>query len=715
MRQPLQRTGTWLMVLLLLLPAATLAARERTGSICGIVVDKLGNGLIRANVFLMDESGTTLLDSTLTDIEGRFLFPGLFPETYQLRAERTGFQPAALGPVAAESGRMATAPFVLRHSPEPPPSDAAGVAPVMNDSVHQASIQPARQSGLEDTPEPEGTLAETLAGVNRDALKALDRPGALIPDPGDQPSRPPGMAGQTGINGDLMIAGIGSGAAGDQSILMASLAGRTLGPTRWTVELTRENNPSLFSSGLGGPLLWRVVRTESAAFELSSMPLSDIGTRLPEQTFRLELAERFTSEDPRNGPGFRSVGAEWDRTMGGGRNELGLDLFYARGSGADGSAIAERSGPAHGSRDQATLLLLGGRIRSQWAATHELLLHWRHGSLSGNPAYLPFSTTDGMPGAPGGFITPLAEGWETVINGSDRWEAFDPLHLLCNMEYRIAGGESSTRLVRPSMGLVYAPFDRMSVTSSVGLALRSSNHNDPTEDGDASFKAVNDNPSRQRHNGLEYGVSLEQGFGLGYNLELDLSVEDVQPPSITGFDPSAAFGPAAGGMILLADGGTARKREMRLSLSKQFGTLLASSLGTSFLDGSGDILALAAVPSDDNRWADTLGGTNRVRGVSGHFDTFLPTMGTGILVTFHHLSNTEAGLQERNHSAAGDITGLDVGLRQRILSTAGLDLQLLMAISGLAFNEHSFHGVVDSLIGEESPYRRIVGGLRVHF
>lgn len=716
MRQPLQRTSTLLMVLVLLLPAAALAARERTSTICGIVVDEAGRGLIRASVFLMDKSGTTLLDSTLTDSEGGFQFNDLFPENYQLRAERPGFQPAGFGPLATESGQMATAPFVLRRSPEPPSAaiDENGVVPVEDVSIRQAAVRPARQPAPEGSPEPEGTLAETLAGVNRDALKSMDRPDGLIPDSG-YPGRSPGLAGQTGLSGDLMVATAGSEAAGDQSMMMARLAGRALGPTRWTVELTRENNPSLFSPGLGGPLLWRVVRTESAAFELSSMPLSHGGTRLPEQTFRLELAEHFTSGDRQNGPGFRSVAAQWELPLAGGRSELGLDMFYATGRGTDRNTNPGWFGETAGGADQASLLLFGGRLRSQWAAAHELLLLWRHGALSGDPACLPFSATGGLPGAPGGVITPLAEGWETVINGSDRWNAFDPLQLLCNMEYRITGGDTSNSLARPSMGLVYAPFDRTSVTSSVGLALRTAGPDDPAESRDVPFTTAEDDQASRLHSELEYGVSLEQGFGQGYNLALDLSVEDVPPASVTDFDPGAAFGPPAGGMILLSDGGTARKREIGLSLSRQFGTLLASSLGTSFLDGAGDILALPAVPVEDGSWAESPGGNSRVRGVSGHFDTFLPSMGTGILVTFHHLTSFEAGLKDQDYSPPGEITSLDVGFRQRILHHAGLDLQLLMAISGLAFDDYSLNGMVDSLIGEESSYRRIIGGLKMHF
>lgn len=698
MRQPLQHTGIWLMVLLLLLPAASLAAKERTGSICGIVVDESGHGLIRANVFLMDESGTTLLESTLTDSEGRFLFQGLFPDSYLLRAEKPGLRPADFGPVTAEQGKMATAPFVLRRP---------DVAPAVDEAPGQAVLQAARQPASSTPPEPTGTLAETLGGTNRDALKALDRPGSLTPATEESP------AAAGGFGGDLLIAAAGTTASGDQSVLMASLAGRALGPTRWTVELTRENNPSLFSSGLGGPLLWRVVRTESAAFELSSMPVSDNGTRLPEQTFRLELAERFTGDDRKNGPGYRSMAAHWNRT-GTGSGEMGLDLFYAAGRG---TALGH-SGPGQTSllrdtEDQATLLLMGGRIRGSLAASHELLFHWRHGSLSGDPTGLPFTATGGLAGGSGGFVTPISEGWETVINGSDRWKAFDPLHLLCNMEYRIAGGEAATQLARPSMGLVYAPFARMSVTSSVGLALRSTMPDDPA--ADTTQKTADGDLSRQRHSGLEYGLILEQGFGQGYNLELDLSVEDVQPSSVADFDPSAPFGPATGGMIFLTDGGTARKRQMSLSLSKQFGALLSGTVGTSYLDGEGDIRAIAALPGDSSRWAEAPGGSGRVRGVSGHFDTFLPAAGTGILVTYHHLTNLDSGLLAQDRSLAGEITGLDVGLRQRLLRTAGLDLQLLMAISSLALDGNSFHGLVDSLIGEDSSYRRIVGGLRVHF
>lgn len=707
MRAPLHRTGTWLMVLLLLLPAANLAAKDRTGTICGIVVNKLGHGLIRADVFLMDESGTILLDSTLTDSQGRFLFHGLFPQDYQLRAERSGYQPAGLGPVTAESGKMATAPFVLRQQPEPTLVPAGGgrvvataIGPVTDDPAE--TTQPAQRA-------PEGTLAETLAGTNRDALKALDRPASL--DESTALAR--GLANQPGLTGDLLIASGGSDATGDQSTLMASLSGRAFGPTRWTVELSRENNPSLFISGLGGPLLWRVVRTESVAFELTSMPTSDVGTRLPEQTFRLELAEQFTTGDRWGGPGVRSLAADWDRISDG--SQMGLDLLYITG---ERDLRSGQPGPYAEADDRTALLLLGGRIHGEWVPGHELLFSWRHGSLNGEPTSLPFTTTGSLAGAPGGFVTPLAEGWETVINGSHRWHASNPLHLLCRMEYRIAGGETTTQVARPSMGLVYAPFERMSITSSVGLALRSTRPEDRTNGSAATPKPgtfPGSDPSRLMHRELEYGLLLEQDFGVGYNLELDLTVEDVQPGSVTDFDPSQPFGPSAGGMIFLAEGGTARKREMKLSLSKDFGHLLAGTLGTSLLDGEGDILALPAMPGDEIRWADHDAGSGRVRGISGHFDTFLPAVGTGILVTVHHLTNLESGLLDQHRSSSGEITGLDVGLRQRILRTAGLDLQLLMAISGLALNENSFHGLVDSLIGDSSHYRRIVGGLRVHF
>jgi len=701
-RHPLQRTGTWLMVLMLLLPAASLSARERTGTICGIVVDEMGRGLARASVFLIDGSGSSLLESTLTDSDGRYRFDGLFPEAYRLRAEHPGFLPSGLGPLTAESGRMATAPFVLRPRPAAPEPGEGTARTAAGRGETPVAVTEARQPESDDDPRPEGTVAETLAGVNRDALKAIDRP--VEPSGGEPVQRAGG-----GLSGDVMIAAQGSGAEGDQSILMASLAGRALGPTRWTVELSRENTPSLFSSGPGGPLLWRVVRTESAAFELRTIPVADSGARLPEQTFRLELAEQMTGENRRSTAALRSVSTAWNRA--GRHGRMGLDLYYSSGSdwlaGLGPHAAEERP-------DGTELLLLGGRYSGEIAGDHELQLQWRHGSLAGDPSGMPFHASSGaLPGAPGGFVGPLSEGWETVINGSDRWRATDPLHLLCNMEYRIAGGERSTRLARPSMGLVYAPFARMSVTSSVGLALRSTRVGQSTDMAAETLKS-GEAQRVHRHSEVEYGLCLEQVFGEGYNLEVDLSVEDVQPVSVVDFDPSAAFGPAGGGMLLLADGGTARKREMRLSLAKDFGPLLAGRLGTSILDGTGDIVALAAVPGYGNRWPGPDGGS-RVRGISGHVDTYLPGLGTGILVTFHRLSNLDPGLVEQHRGPAGEITGLDLGLRQHLLHTAGLDLQLLMAISSLSTGADSFQGLMDSLVGEHSPYRRIVGGLRVHF
>jgi hypothetical protein len=254
----------------------------------------------------------------------------------------------------------------------------------------------------------------------------------------------------------------------------------------------------------------------------------------------------------------------------------------------------------------------------------------------------------------------------------------------------------------------------MSVTSSVGLALRSSSAAPPAGTA-ADAPRPDEKETGLRHSEVEYGLILEQAFGEGYNLEIDFSVEDVQPVSITDFDPAAAYGPAGGGMLVLADGGTARKREMRFSLAKDFGPLLAGRLGTSILDGAGDIIALAAVPGDGSRWPRSESGGGRVRGISGHVDTYLPGIGTGILVTVHHLTSLETGLLEHQRSPTGEITGLDLGLRQRLLRTAGLDLQLLMAISSLSTGTESFHGLVDSLVGENSQYRRIVGGLSVNF
>lgn len=714
MRAPLQRTGTWLLVLLLLLPGATLAAKDRTGTICGIVVDELGHGLIRADVFLMDVSGTTLLNTTLTDSRGRFLFHGLFPQDYQLRAEKSGYQPGNLGPLTADSGGMATAPFVLHQHDQAAP-DRAVEEQVVPASDRGASglqgdpVQPVKEAPVDPAGRtPQGTLAETLAGTNRDALKALDRPEDL----NASAAITRGLADQPGLAGDLLIAGGSSEAAGDQSILMASLSGRAFGPTRWTVELSRENNPSLYNSGLGGPLLWRVVRTETAAFELTSMPVSDSGDRSPEQTFRLELAERFTGENRQSDPGFSSVSAGWDRTDEDSR--MGLNLLYLAG---DGGRASEQPGSNNSADHRVSLLLLGGLIHGDWIPGHELLFHWRHGSLGGETSVLPYSASGHPAGAPGGFITPLSDGWETVITGSDRWHALDPLYLLCHMEYRIAGGDTSIQTARSSMGLVYAPYDRMSVTSSVGLALRATSLDHRTvRPAHGKSDAIQGIDSLHLvHRRMEYGLLLEQGFGEDFNLELDLTVEDVQPGSVADFDPARSFGQGSGGMIFLADGGTARKREMRLSVTKDFGRLLAGTLGTTLLDGRGDIMALPAMPGDHGRWTGHGHAGGRVRGITGHVDTFLPLAGTGILVTVHHLTNRETRLLDQHHSTADEITGLDVGFRQRILHTAGLDLQLLMAISGLALDESPFHGLMDSLISDRSQYRRIVGGLRVHF
>jgi len=695
MRHPLQRRATWLMVLLLLLPAVALTARERTSTISGIVVDQRGHGLARAQVFLMDRQGTSLLETTHTDSTGHYSFSGLFPQAYQLRAEKPGYGPERIGPLATRPGMMVTAPFVMQAGPAPdaPPP----VVDASTDAPPPPTVKPAREAARPVAHrEPEGTLAETLAGTNRDALKALDRPGTAV-----------GAGGPVGtrrLDGVLLVAGGGSPAAGGQSILMASLSGQALGPSHWTVDLGREDNPVLYSSGPGGPLIWRMVRTRTAALEISPAMFRSDGHCRPEQTFRLQLTERLPSEGRPGAMGLRSLSAGWDRLSTDGHHRMGMDVHHAS---ATGSAAGPGNGPS--------LFLLDGRLRSRLSPTHELLLQWRLGTLEEGLSLPAIHSpgTGGFSGAPGGAISPAAAGWGSVIRGSERWTALEPLQLLCNMEYRVTGGATGTRVARPSMGLVYSPFDRMSVSSSVGLALR--------DQGTVQLPAKTlseaaGHPSRRWQSELEYGFSLEQGFGRGYNLELDLSVEDLQPASPADLDPASMAGqPAGGGFIALSGDGTARTRQMRLALSKEFGTMLAGSLGTSVIDGQGDIQALPALPGDKEPWADGPDGGNRIRGFSGHLDTFLPAAGTGILVTFHRLTNLESGLLDRDRAPTGEITGLDVGLRQRILRTAGLDLQLLMAISSMALDADSFHGLVESLVSDASPYRRIVGGLRVHF
>lgn len=116
-----------LVLLLVLLPAAARAQAPSTGALTGTVTDALGTPL-RDVLVTMTEPATGARQAVFTDRFGSYRFAFLQPGTYDLRAERLGFQPAVLAGVPVRPGHVARVDLRLPESGPAAAVDSAAYA-----------------------------------------------------------------------------------------------------------------------------------------------------------------------------------------------------------------------------------------------------------------------------------------------------------------------------------------------------------------------------------------------------------------------------------------------------------------------------------------------------------------------------------------------------------------------------------------------------------
>src|SRR5687768_3402664 len=75
--------------LVVVLSMLTALAQQSRGTVRGVVKDELGGTIVGATVTLTDASGVE--KTTTTNGEGGYVFSGLAPGKYFVRAEATGF------------------------------------------------------------------------------------------------------------------------------------------------------------------------------------------------------------------------------------------------------------------------------------------------------------------------------------------------------------------------------------------------------------------------------------------------------------------------------------------------------------------------------------------------------------------------------------------------------------------------------------------------
>src|ERR1700686_4531663 len=98
----LYRTLGWVMVVVLVL-AASAAAKPGYGTISGVVLDSSGTPQMGASVWLISEDGGHIVAQILSNQYGAFLTDHLKPGTYDVRVSVAGFLPAMEHHVAVMS------------------------------------------------------------------------------------------------------------------------------------------------------------------------------------------------------------------------------------------------------------------------------------------------------------------------------------------------------------------------------------------------------------------------------------------------------------------------------------------------------------------------------------------------------------------------------------------------------------------------------------
>jgi hypothetical protein len=155
-------------LVLLLLPACTLAQGETTSAIVGRVSDATNAAIAGATVSITNRE-TGLNRSAKTDEEGRFNFPHLKPGTYSVRVEAQGFDPQQNDNVLSGLGQKQAINFTLKIAASKQTVEVSGVLPLINPGNANTSTN-LNAPALENLPNPGGDLTYPLQFA----------PGALI-------------------------------------------------------------------------------------------------------------------------------------------------------------------------------------------------------------------------------------------------------------------------------------------------------------------------------------------------------------------------------------------------------------------------------------------------------------------------------------------------------------------------------------------------------
>jgi hypothetical protein len=151
--------------LILVLSAAVALAQQARGTLRGVVNDELGGTLVGATVTLTDASGVE--KTATTNGEGVYIFNGLAPGKYLVRATATGFAVTDDSEVTVAAGQRQTVDLTVKVTIEEQKVTIAAETPISTDSTSNANqtlITGKDLDALPDDPDELAAALQALAG-----------------------------------------------------------------------------------------------------------------------------------------------------------------------------------------------------------------------------------------------------------------------------------------------------------------------------------------------------------------------------------------------------------------------------------------------------------------------------------------------------------------------------------------------------------------------
>jgi hypothetical protein len=156
---------TLTVVFVFVLCSVTVLAQQTRGSLRGVIKDELGATIVGATVILTDAAGVQ--KTVTTNGEGAYVFSGLVPGKYSIRASATGFANSDESEIDLKAGGRQTLDLALKVTIEEQKVTIAAETPLSTESTNNANqtlITGKDLDALPDDPDELAAALQALAG-----------------------------------------------------------------------------------------------------------------------------------------------------------------------------------------------------------------------------------------------------------------------------------------------------------------------------------------------------------------------------------------------------------------------------------------------------------------------------------------------------------------------------------------------------------------------